>query len=86
MTNQTTQTTDQTQDKPTEDEMLDLMLGIANEQATLDADMKELCDRAKDLGYDAALLKKIAVAKARGKLEELQSKTQELLDKIEEVA
>jgi uncharacterized protein (UPF0335 family) len=66
--------------------MLDLMLGIANEQATLDADMKELCDRAKDLGYDAALLKKIAVAKARGKLEELESKAQELIDKIEQIA
>lgn len=82
----TNQPTEQIQDKPSEDAMLDLMLGIANEQATLDADMKELCDRAKDLGYDAALLKKIAVAKARGKLEELHSKTQELLDKIEEVA
>lgn len=86
MTNQAIQPAEQTQDKPTEDAMLDLMLGIANEQATLDADMKELCDKAKDFGYDAALLKKIAVAKARGKLEELQSKTQELLDKIEEVA
>jgi uncharacterized protein (UPF0335 family) len=82
----TIQSAEQTQDKPTEDAMLERMLEVANEQATLDADMKELCDRAKDLGYDAALLKKIAVAKAKGKLEELHSKTQELLDKIEEVA
>ena len=86
MTNQTNQTAEQTRDKPTEDKMLEFMLEVANEQATLDMDMKGLCDQAKDLGYDSALLKKIAVAKARGKLEELQSKTQELLDKIEEVA
>lgn len=86
MTNQTNQPTEQTQDKPTEDAMLDLMLEVANEQATLDMDMKSLCDQAKDLGYDAALLKKIAVAKARGKLEELESKAQELIDKIEQIA
>ncbi len=82
----TNQSAEQTQDKPSEDAMLERMLEVANEQATLDMDMKALCDQAKDFGYDAALLKKIAVAKARGKLEELESKAQELIDKIEQIA
>jgi uncharacterized protein (UPF0335 family) len=78
----TNKSAEQTQTKPTED----VMLEVANEQATLDADMKELCDRAKELGYDATLLKQIAVAKSRGKLEDISNKAQKLLDKIEEVA
>ena len=82
--NTETQTNEDTQDsKQSKEQYIERMLSVATEQVILDADMKAICDEAKAAGYDAAMLKKIAVAKARDKLDELAEKTQNLLDEIE---
>lgn len=66
-------------------ELFEKMLNVANEIAALDMDMKEICDQAKETGFDAAMMKKIAVAKAAGKVDTIEEKAKELLAEIEEL-
>lgn len=66
-------------------ELFEKMLNVANEIAALDMDMKEICDQAKEAGFDAAMMKKIAVAKAVGKVDSIEEKAKELLAEIEEL-
>lgn len=66
-------------------DLFEKMLNVANEIAALDMDMKEICDQAKEAGFDAAMMKKIAVAKAAGKVDTIEEKAKELLAEIEEL-
>ena len=66
-------------------ELFERMVNVANELAALDMDMKELCDQAKEEGFDAALMKKLAIAKAAGKVESIEEKAKETLAEIEEL-
>lgn len=45
----------------------------------LNSDVKLVLDEAKEMGYDPASIKKVATAILKDKIEELESKTEDLL-------
>ena len=52
---------------------------------TITENVKQLKEDAKEAGYDAALLAKVAKSLAESKVEDILSKNQEFADMIEEV-
>lgn len=63
--------------------VIDKLIPIYTEIATLTEDAKSVLDDAKEKGLDAPMLAKIAKAKANSKLSDLHDKTEELLAMIE---
>jgi uncharacterized protein (UPF0335 family) len=82
MTNHT-----ETQDKLTEQQVFDKLVTVFNEIWSLEQDIKEILDDAKENGLEELpLLKSIAKAKAWNKVGDLEAKAQAQLAKIEQYA
>jgi len=62
------------------------LVQIYSEVAILSEDAKQVLADAKEAGLDATLLNKIAKAKVKDKLGELEEQTSDLLALIEEVS
>lgn len=67
----------------TESQLFDKLVALHTEIADLNADVKDLLSDGKEKGFDAALINKIAKAKADLKLGDLQDKTKAVLGAIE---
>jgi uncharacterized protein (UPF0335 family) len=82
MTNHT-----ETQDKLTEQQVFDKLVTVFNEIWSLEQDIKEILDDAKENGLEELpLLKSIAKAKAWNKVGDLEEKAKAQLVKIEQYA
>lgn len=66
-------------------ETVEKLVNIYNEVAILSEDAKQVLADAKEAGLDTTLLSKIAKAKVKDKLGELEEQTSDLLALIEEV-
>jgi len=66
-------------------DVLQKLIPIYSEIETLLLDAKQILTEAKDAGLDHSLLAKVAKAKAKDALKDLEDKTSELLDFIKEV-
>ena len=75
-----TQDQNQVQGK-TEVQFIKQMISKMNEIALLNEDLKEIKDEAKDRGFDAALLAKVAKAESDRKTDEILEKN-ELFEKL----
>ena len=79
-----TETTQENKPKQTEQQVFDKLVAVFNEIWTLEQDMKEILDSAKEDGIEElTLLKSIAKAKAYNKVGDLEDKAQAQLAKIE---
>jgi uncharacterized protein (UPF0335 family) len=77
----------ETQDKLTEQQVFDKLVTVFNEIWSLEQDIKEILDDAKENGLEELpLLKSIAKAKAWNKVGDLEAKAQAQLAKIEQYA
>lgn len=65
----------------TEVQFIKQMISKMNEIALLNEDLKEIKDEAKDRGFDAALLAKVAKAESDRKTDEILEKN-ELFEKL----
>jgi uncharacterized protein (UPF0335 family) len=75
------------QDKLTEQQVFDKLVTVFNEIWSLEQDIKEILDDAKENGLEELpLLKSIAKAKAWNKVGDLEAKAQAQLAKIEQYA
>jgi uncharacterized protein (UPF0335 family) len=82
MTNHT-----ETQDKLTEQQVFDKLVTVFNEIWSLEQDIKEILDDAKENGLEELpLLKSIAKAKAWNKVGDLEEKAKAQLEKISQYA
>lgn len=77
------QDTNQPQDPITAAQLVEKLVTLYSEILLLDEDAKEILKEAKEAGFDAPMLSKIAKAKAADKLGDLQDKTETLLGLIE---
>ena len=78
------QTTQETKPKLTEQQVFDKLVVVFNEIWSLEQDIKEILDDAKENGIEELpLLKSIAKAKAWNKVGDLEEKARAQLDKIE---
>ena len=71
--------------KKTKAQFVEMLQREFNEILTITENIKELKENAKEAGYDAALLAKVAKSLAESKLEDILSKNQEFADMVEEV-
>ena len=79
-----TETTQENKPKQTEQQVFDKLVAVFNEIWTLEQDMKEILDSAKEDGIEElTLLKSIAKAKAYNKVGDLEDKAKAQLAKIE---
>jgi uncharacterized protein (UPF0335 family) len=77
----------ETQDKLTEQQVFDKLVTVFNEIWSLEQDIKEILDDAKENGLEELpLLKSIAKAKAWNKVGDLEEKAKAQLVKIEQYA
>ena len=85
--NDTTQNTTDTQDVQamTERDLYNKLCAIHAEIAMLDADIKQLLDDGKELGYNSSLINQVAKASTKGKISELEEKAQDTIEMIEEL-
>lgn len=67
-------------------EFIDELVPIYTEIMTLSEDAKAILDKAKEQGFDKALLAKVAKAKAEAKLGKLQESVDALAKLLDEVA
>jgi hypothetical protein len=76
-----------TENKPkrTKQQITDAMITEFHQIATIEETLAELKQEAKDCGYSASLLANIARMSAKGKLDELLEKSQDLIDTVEEL-
>jgi uncharacterized protein (UPF0335 family) len=82
MTNHT-----ETQDKLTEQQVFDKLVTVFNEIWSLEQDIKEILEDAKENGLEELpLLKSIAKAKAWNKVGDLEEKAKAQLEKIKQYA
>jgi uncharacterized protein (UPF0335 family) len=65
--------------------VIDKLVPIFTEIETLLEDTKEITTEAKEAGLDAAMLVKVAKAKASLKFADLHTKTEKLLNLLDEV-
>lgn len=78
------ETTQETKPKLTEQQVFDKLVVVFNEIWSLEQDIKEILDDAKENGIEELpLLKSIAKAKAWNKVGDLEEKARAQLDKIE---
>ena len=71
--------------KKTKAQFVEMLQREFNEILTITENIKELKENAKEAGYDAALLAKVAKSLAESKLDDILSKNQEFADMVEEV-
>ncbi len=69
----------------TRKQFIDEMVYICGELDTVNETLKELKAQAKELGYNPALMMLVAKALAQGKETELQEKTSDTLEILDEV-
>jgi uncharacterized protein (UPF0335 family) len=69
----------------TNKDTIDKLVPIFTEIETLLEDVKQIASDAKEAGLDASMLTKVAKAKATMKFGELHTKTEKLLNLLEEV-
>lgn len=71
--------------KKTKAQFVEMLQREFTEIMTITDNVKQLKEDAKESGYDAALLAKVAKSLAESKLEDILSKNQEFADMVEEV-
>ena len=71
--------------KKTKAQFVEMLQREFTEIMTITENVKQLKEDAKEAGYDAALLAKVAKSFAESKLEDILSKNQEFADMVEEV-
>ena len=71
--------------KKTKAQFVEMLQREFTEIMTITESVKQLKEDAKEAGYDAALLAKVAKSLAESKLEDILSKNQEFADMVEEV-
>ena len=71
--------------KKTKADFVEMLQREFTEIMTITENVKQLKEDAKEAGYDAALLAKVAKSLAESKVEDILSKNQEFADMIEEV-
>lgn len=71
--------------KKTKAQFVEMLQREFTEIMTITENVKQLKEDAKEAGYDAALLAKVAKSLAESKLEDILSKNQEFADMVEEV-
>jgi uncharacterized protein (UPF0335 family) len=64
-------------------ELISKMVRVLMEMQSLDEVLKEIKDEAKEAGLNPSVLVAVAKAIANSKVDDLQEKSQELLDTIE---
>lgn len=78
--------TENTQPKLTEETLFEKLVNIFNEIWTLEADMKDILDQAKEDGVEEIpLVKAIAKAKAYNSVGKLEEKAKAQLEKISQL-
>ena len=85
MTNQVIQINANEIPKKTKAQFVEMLQREFTEIMTITENVKQLKEDAKEAGYDAALLAKVAKSLAESKVEDILSKNQEFADKVEEV-
>ena len=88
MTNQIEQNQQDNQEakpKKTKAELVQMLMREFTEILTITENIKELKENAKEAGYDATLLAKVAKSLAESKVDDILSKNQEFADMVEEV-
>ena len=71
--------------KKTKAQFVEMLQREFNEVLLINENIKQLKEDAKEAGYDAALLAKVAKSLAESKVEDILSKNQEFSDMVEEV-
>ena len=71
--------------KKTKADFVEMLQREFTEIMTITENVKQLKEDAKEAGYDAALLARVAKSLAESKVEDILSKNQEFADMIEEV-
>lgn len=85
MTNQVQEINANEVQKKTKAQFVEMLQREFNEVLLINENIKQLKEDAKEAGYDAALLAKVAKSLAESKLEDILSKNQEFADMVEEV-
>lgn len=85
MTNQVQEINANEVPKKTKAEFVEMLQREFTEILTITENIKELKEDAKEVGYDAALLARVAKSLAESKVEDILSKNQEFADMVEEV-
>ena len=84
-TNQVIQINANEVQKKTKAQFVEMLQREFNEVLLINENIKQLKEDAKEAGYDAALLAKVAKSLVESKLEDILSKNQEFADMVEEV-
>ena len=84
-TNQVIQINANEVQKKTKAQFVEMLQREFTEILTITENVKQLKEDAKESGYDAALLAKVAKSLAESKLEDILSKNREFADMVEEV-
>lgn len=71
--------------KKTKAQFVEMLQREFTEIMTITENVKQLKEDAKEAGYDAALLAKVAKSLAESRVEDILSKNQEFADMVEEV-
>ena len=85
MTNQVQEINANEVQKKTKAQFVEMLQREFTEIMTITENVKQLKEDAKEAGYDAALLARVAKSLAESKVEDILSKNQEFADMIEEV-
>ena len=85
MTNQVQEINANEIPKKTKAQFVEMLQREFTEILTITENIKELKEDAKEAGYDAALLAKVAKSLAESKVDDILSKNQEFADMVEEV-
>ena len=85
MTNQVQEINANEVQKKTKAQFVEMLQREFTEIMTITENVKQLKEDAKEAGYDAALLAKVAKSLAESKVDDILSKNQEFADMIEEV-
>lgn len=85
MTNQVIEINANEIPKKTKAQFVEMLQREFTEILTITENVKQLKEDAKESGYDASLLAKVAKSLAESKVEDILSKNQEFADMVEEV-
>lgn len=84
-TNQVIQINANEVQKKTKAQFVEVLQREFNEVLLINENIKQLKEDAKEAGYDAALLAKVAKSLAESKVQDILEKNQEFSDMVEEV-
>ena len=85
MTNQVQEINANEVQKKTKAQFVEMLQREFTEIMTITENVKQLKEDAKEAGYDAALLAKVAKSLAESKVQDILEKNQEFSDMVEEV-